>query len=238
MTKAQRLLKLIDLLRQYRYPVTGQVLADKLQISLRTLYRDIAALQQQGARIDGEPGLGYMLRPGFLLPPLMFDDDELQALALGLRWVRQQDDAPLAQAATGAMQRIAAVLPIDLRDRMQESGLLPGPRDVGPPTDAAPLPQAMTPLSALRQAIRDEQRVRLRYLDLQQRPSERLIWPIALGYFDKVRVLIAWCEQRADFRHFRADRIVGWQPEGSRYPVARKLLLQRWRQHEQATDRI
>src|SRR5262249_40301365 len=99
MSRAARLLELIQLLRQHRHPVSGQVLADALGISLRTLYRDIATLQGEGATIDGEPGVGYLLRPGFLLPPLMLAEEEIEALVLGMRWVAERGDHPLQQAA-------------------------------------------------------------------------------------------------------------------------------------------
>ena len=111
MSRAQRLLDLLQLLHRHRRPVTGQSLADELGVSVRTLYRDIATLQAQGAHIEGEPGLGYVLRPGFLLPPLMFSEEELSALVLGMRWVADRGDGPLARAARDATAKIAAVLP-------------------------------------------------------------------------------------------------------------------------------
>ena len=114
--RAQRLLDLIQVLRRHRQPVTGAALADELGVSLRTLYRDIATLQAQGATIDGEPGIGYVLRPGFMLPPLMFSEDEIAALVLGSRWVADRADTPLGMAASNALAKIAAVLPPDLRD--------------------------------------------------------------------------------------------------------------------------
>lgn len=122
--RAARLLQLLEALRQRRKPVTGAVLADEMAISLRTLYRDIATLREQGAQIEGDPGLGYELRPGFTLPPLMFNADELEALVLGARWVASQAaDPELAQAAQAAMNRIANVLPTELRLGVETSGL-------------------------------------------------------------------------------------------------------------------
>src|SRR5580700_6665819 len=109
MSRAERLLDLLQLLRSYRYPVSGAKLADQLGVSLRTVYRDIVTLQGQGARIDGEPGLGYLLRPGFLLPPLMFSEDEIEALVLGSRWVADRADAKFAAIARNALAKIAAV---------------------------------------------------------------------------------------------------------------------------------
>ena len=127
MSRAQRLLDLIQLLRGYRRPVSGAVLAEALGISLRTLYRDIETLNAQGAQIDGEPGVGYVLRPGFMLPPLMFSEEEIEAMVLGSRWVADRADAALADAARNALAKIAAVLPPDLQDELDTSGLLIGP---------------------------------------------------------------------------------------------------------------
>src|SRR5215467_2034589 len=129
MSRAERLLDLIQVLRRYRQPVSGQRLADELGISIRTLYRDIATLQGQGAAIDGEAGLGYVLRPGFMLPPLMFTEEEIEALVLGCRWVSERADTPLGDAAHNAIAKIVAVLPDDMRDGADAAGLLVGPGD-------------------------------------------------------------------------------------------------------------
>ncbi|EQD59846.1 DeoR family transcriptional regulator [mine drainage metagenome] len=135
-------------LRRHRYPVSGAALASELGISLRTLYRDIAALQAQGARIDGEPGVGYVLRPGFMLPPLMFSEDEIEALVLGSRWVADRADDPLGQAARNAMAKIAAVLPTELRNALDASALFVGAGAVIAAGDQE--------LVAIRHAIRSE----------------------------------------------------------------------------------
>src|SRR5258708_19350930 len=126
-SRAQRLLNLIQLLRRHRFPISGAVLAQELGVSLRTLYRDIETLNAQGARIDGEAGIGYVLRPGFMLPPLMFSEEEIEALGLGSRWVAERADAPLSKAARNALAKIVAVLPDDMRDRAAPTGLLAGP---------------------------------------------------------------------------------------------------------------
>jgi predicted DNA-binding transcriptional regulator YafY len=224
MSRAERLLELIQLLRQHRYPVSGTTLADTLGISLRTLYRDIASLQAQGARIDGEPGLGYLLRPGFLLPPLMFSDEEIEALVLGSRWVANRADGALGAAARTALAKIAAVLPDDLRRDLDTNALLIGPGE--------PLPDGEADLSVIRQAIRRERKLILDYRDQQGSASLRTVWPIALAFFDRVRVLVAWCELREDFRHFRADRIAAMTPSEHRYPRRRQALLKDWRERE------
>src|SRR5262249_54467745 len=127
MPRAERLLDLVQILRRHRRPVSGCTLAGELGVSLRTLYRDIAALQGQGARIDGEAGVGFLLRPGFMLPPLMFSEEEIEALVLGSRWVGERGDARLAAAARNALAKIGAVLPDDLREGLDGIGLLVGP---------------------------------------------------------------------------------------------------------------
>lgn len=222
--RAQRLLDLIQVLRRHRQPVTGAALADELGVSLRTLYRDIATLQAQGATIDGEPGIGYVLRPGFMLPPLMFSEDEIAALVLGSRWVADRADTPLGMAASNALAKIAAVLPPDLRDDVDASTLLIGP---GPVIAAGD-----TELGTIRRAIRDERKLAIAYRDGQAAASDRVIWPFALAFFDRVRVVVAWCELRRAFRHFRTDRIVALTATEARYPRRRQVLLKEWRAAE------
>jgi predicted DNA-binding transcriptional regulator YafY len=224
MSRAQRLLDLIQLLRGYRRPVSGAVLAEALGISLRTLYRDIDTLNAQGAHIDGEPGVGYVLRPGFMLPPLMFSEEEIEAIVLGSRWVADRADAALSAAARNALAKIAAVLPQDLKTSLDTSSLLIGPGKAISAGDSE--------LPVMRQAIRGERKLRIRYLDGNGRDSRRTIWPFALGFFDRVRVVVAWCEMRKDFRHFRTDRIGKVQVTNKRYPRRRQVLLKEWRAAE------
>ncbi|MGQ3072239.1 MAG: helix-turn-helix transcriptional regulator [Ferrovibrionaceae bacterium] len=219
--RAQRLLDLIQLLRRHRRPVTGAALAAELGVSLRTLYRDIATLQAQGARIDGEPGVGYVLRPGFMLPPLMFSEDEIAALVLGSRWVADRADTPLGVAARDALAKIAAVLPPDLRDDLDASTLIIGP---GPVIAAGDIE-----LATIRQAIRAERKLAIAYRDGHAADSRRTIWPFALAFFDRVRVVVAWCELRQAFRHFRTDRISALTLTDTRYPRRRQVLLREWR---------
>ena len=224
MSRAQRLLDLIQILRRHRFPVTGAALAAEFGISLRTLYRDIGTLQQQGASIDGEPGLGYVLRPGFMLPPLMFSEDEIEALVLGSRWVADRGDARLGAAARNALAKIAAVLPSDLRDSLDASALLVGPGERIAAGDAE--------LPVIRRAIRSERKLDITYRDLKSAESTRTIWPFALAFFDHVRVVVAWCELRKAFRHFRMDRISTLVMSEQRYPRRRQALLKEWRELE------
>lgn len=219
MSRSERLLALLQLLRGHRYAITGTELANQLGISLRTLYRDIATLQAQGAHIEGEPGIGYVLRPGFTLPPLMFSEEELDALVLGSRWVAEHADSALSASARSALAKIEAVLPAEYRQQLQANALLIGSSRATESTDE----------TRLRSAIRQQRKVTLSYRDLKEECSKRTVWPFALGYFDKVRVLIAWCELRQDFRHFRVDRIDHLQLEVNPYPRSPALLLKEWR---------
>ena len=224
MTRSARLLDLVQLLRRHRHPVTGESIARELGISLRTLYRDIATLQAQGAAIDGAPGLGYVLRAGFVLPPLMFTLDEIEALALGSRWVADRGDARLATAAGDALAKIAAVVPEALRHELDTSALLVGP--------GAPIAAGDAEVAAIRLAIRQEHKVAITYRDKGRQDSERVIWPFALGFFDRAQVVVAWCELRDAIRHFRTDRIVALSASGERYSRRRQALLKEWRGQE------
>ena len=224
MAKAARLLELLQILRRHRRPVSGPVLAEQLGVSVRTLYRDIATLQGQGAAIDGAPGLGYVLRPGFLLPPLMLRDEEIEALVLGMRWVAKRGDDRLAQAAADALAKVAAVLPEDLRDQLADVGLLIG-------AISAPSAGAVD-LAILREALRREMKVNLGYGDRDGSRTQRIVWPVALGYFDDVLMLAAWCELRGDFRHFRTDRMISLELTGQSLPRRRRSLLRQWRETE------
>jgi predicted DNA-binding transcriptional regulator YafY len=221
MTRAARLLDLMQVLRRHRRPVTAQTLAAELHISARTMYRDIATLQGQGVPIEGAAGLGYVLRPGFMLPPLTFTGDELEAVAIGLQWSAQQGDHVLAAAARDALAKIAAVLPAAARIALDTTGLLVPPRAAA----SAPDPH----LGTLRRAIRDERRAQLTYTDLRGNVSTRTVWPVVIGFFDSARVLAAWCELRSDFRHFRIDRITEVQVLPAPLPRRRAALLDEWR---------
>lgn len=220
-TRASRLLQLLDALVGRRRPVSGARLAADLGVSLRTLYRDIATLRTQGADILGDPGVGYVLRPGFLLPSLNFSEDELEALVLGARWVARQPDQALAQAAERAVTRIGATLPAALRLSIETSGLLVPQRPQA--SSAAPW------LPVLRHGLRMEHVLRMEYADGAGHQTQRLIWPFAMAFMEGLGMLAAWCELRRDFRHFRADRVCALVDTGERYPSRRHLLIKRWR---------
>lgn len=220
-TRATRLLRMLDELRQRRGAVRGAQLAERLGVSLRTVYRDIEVLRSQGAEIDGDAGVGYRLRPGFVMPPMMFPTEELEALVLGARWVASHADPALASAANRALLRITGVLPESLRLEVETSGLFAphwGQRE----------PEPWVP--ALRIAIREGHAVRMHYRDAEGRDSERVVWPFAMAFLDDLRLIAAWCESRNDFRHFRADRVLSLESTGHRYPETRHQLLRSWEQ--------
>ncbi len=224
MSRAERLLKLLQVLRQHRRPVSGRALAAEIGVSIRTLYRDIASLQAQGAAIEGEPGVGYRMKPGFMLPPLMFGAEELDALVLGMRLVAQHGDPTLAHGAAGALAKISAVLPAELRRELEASALLIGAgRKTAPHAVDAEL---------LRAAIRHERKLTIDYRDPAGALSRRVVWPYALVYFELTRVLMCWCELRGAFRNFRTDRIGAAETLAQRYPRNKATLLGEWRRLE------
>jgi predicted DNA-binding transcriptional regulator YafY len=227
MARSERLLTLLQTLRRYRRPVSGATLAGETGVSLRTLYRDIASLQTQGADIEGEPGIGYVLKPGFMLPPMMFSQDEIEALVLGSRWVARAADSRLAAAGADALAKIAAVLPADMREAVEQATLVVSIRRVT---------EDKADLAVIRKAIRTERIVQLSYGDVNGAISTRRIWPFALGYFDQVRIIMAWCELRQDFRHFRTDRIIDMAVLDARYPRRRVVLAKEWHEREGILD--
>jgi len=172
MARSERLLTLLQTLRRYRRPVSGSVLATETGVSIRTLYRDISSLQAQGALIEGEPGLGYVLKPGFMLPPMMFSQDEIEALVLGSRWVARAADPRLAAAGADALAKIADVLPREIRDEIETSPLLIHMR---PPISSK------ADMGVIRKAIRGERVLKLTYTDEGGTVSIRNVWPFAIS---------------------------------------------------------
>ena len=200
MRKAERLFQIVTLLRGRRRAITAQRLAEMLEISVRTLYRDIQALQLSGVPIEGEAGVGYCLRRDYELPPLMFTADEMLALLLGADMVRAFTDPELASAARQVHDKIRAILPEKLLRRSEQL-----PYTV--PTLGQQTEDATTHL-LLRKACERRQWVTLRYRDVEGQVSERSICPLALVGWRHGWTLLAWCALRDDYRNFRLDRIV------------------------------
>ncbi len=217
MKRAERLLQLLQILRRHRRPVTGEAIASELEVSLRTVYRDIAALIADRVPIRGEAGVGYVLGEGFDLPPLMFTPDELEAVMLGLRWVARRGDQQLSRAAQDTVAKIGAVLPERLRPFLFDAGLVV-------PAYERVLKDAVD-VGRLRNAIREQRKVRLAYTAEDGKMTERVVWPIAVAYFDAQRLIIAWCELRSAFRSFRTDRMQEATVLDEKYPGRRKALL-------------
>ena len=219
MSRSARLFDLLQILRRHRRPASGQSLAEELGVSIRTLYRDIETLRGQGAPIEGEAGLGYVLRPGFVLPPLMFSENEVEAIVLGLRFVAKRGDDEMVASARDALAKIGAILPEELEPLLRQSGLMAGPGGSG---DRARL-------SLIRKAIRASEKLRLDYVDLKGQASDRVVWPVAIAFFDEVEMLAAWCETRGAFRHFRFDRIREVAATGEKAPKPHRTLMAEWR---------
>ncbi len=199
MRRADRLFRLVQLVRGRRLS-TGEWLAARLEVSLRTVYRDIADLQAQGVPIEGEAGVGYRMGAGFELPPLMFTQSEAKALVACVRLAQSRLDPELAQSAEQALHKIVGALPAAAR-AAAESLVLHAP--VGP-LDA----RTRECLLQLRRATEARRKLRLHYQDLQGAASERIVRPLGCFYWDAVWTLAAWCELRQDFRNFRVDHIV------------------------------
>lgn len=198
MRRADRLFEIIQLLRR-KSTIRAKDIAEALEVSERTIYRDIRDLIVSGVPIEGEAGVGYILKAGFDMPPLMFRETEIEALVLGARIVETWGDRELSEAASNAITKIEAVIPEHLRGFMAQTALL------------APSNHRMEPitfdLGALRHAVRTLLKIRFRYTDVLGQGSERIVRPLSIAYFGPVWVLAAWCELREDFRTFRLDRM-------------------------------
>jgi predicted DNA-binding transcriptional regulator YafY len=229
MSRSIRLLALLQHLRERRAPVTAKDLARELEVSERTIFRDIVTLASMGAPIKGEAGVGYVLRPGLFLPPLMLSEDEVEAIMLGLRYVDQRGDAPLRAAATSAGAKIDSVLSPAARAARDALMSMPGP-------DGGAIPDAAVPASRLRAAIRQQRKLFIAYANADGQRTQRTVWPFALAFLDDVRILAGWCELRSDFRMFRIDRIASAE-ERDRYTEPRASLLRRFRAKTNGPER-
>lgn len=200
MAKSDRLLQLMQCLRTFPAPVKAHALSDELGVSLRTIYRDIESLRKSGALIDGEAGYGYTLQEDPALPPMMFSRDEMEALVLGLREVVQVADPVLAKAAENALSKLKASLPERMRAEF-EHAVLYAKRFYC-------RPEISIDIEALRDATRNERVISIDYADVEDNRTQRDIQPLAIVFFDRSLVVMAWCELRSDYRSFRIDRII------------------------------
>jgi len=220
MRRTERLFAIIQMLRARRAPVTARQLADELEVSLRTIYRDTAELVVQRVPLRGDAGVGYMLDAGYDLPPLMLTADELEAAMLGAAWVSQRGDASLARDARSLIEKLGQVAPKDLRPVLLDAALRPAPQraavvdgvDIGP----------------IRRAIRDRRKVEIRYADAGRKETTRVVWPFLVAFMDEVRVVVAHCKLRDGFRHSRTDRIRGVRTLDVKYTESQRSLMKRW----------
>lgn len=221
MPRSTRLFEIIQLLRRAKGPVTAQLIADELEVTKRTIYRDMAALQAMRLPIEGEAGLGYRMRSGFDLPPLMFTVDEVEAVAVGLALLGRTGDPGLERAAGRAAAKISDVLP---EGRQRAAPLRVSRWNAIPTPDVA--------ARTLRRFIREATELRIGYRDSNDHRTTRDVKPIALIYYIDAVVLAAWCALRRDFRHFRIDRIEHCTPTGRHFRDESETLVRQW---EQAT---
>lgn len=221
MRRADRLFQIIQILRRSSRPVTADAIASELEVSKRSVYRDIADLMGQRVPIRGEAGIGYVLENGFDLPPLMLTADEIEAAVLGAQWVSSRGEPALARAALDLIAKIAASVPEKLRPYALEPA-------TGTPPALNRQPDNID-MAQVRLQIHAGRKIALHYRDEAGRETERTIWPIAVGYMDTVRLLAAWCELRNDFRHFRTDRVIAAEFLDERYPERPAKLRTKWR---------
>lgn len=229
MRRTERLFKIIQILRSKRRPVTGRALADELEISLRSLYRDMAELIAQRVPIRGEAGTGYVIDSAFDMPPLMLTHDELEAAVLGAAWVAAHGDPALARGARDLVAKLTAAVPAHLRPVLLDATLKP--------LSFHQKERDAFDVASIRAAIRDRRKMRIRYTDGEGKPSERTIWPFLIGYTEEVRIIAAWCELRQGFRHFRTDRIQQALVVSEQFRERVASLRKRWQTEKRPAPR-
>lgn len=193
MHRSSRLFEIIQILRNQVRPITADQIAGMLEVSTRTIYRDIATLQSMRTPIDGEAGIGYLMRSGYDLPPLNFGPDEIEAIVVGLSLLSRTGDEGLKKAAKRVSEKIDGV-----RENIQSLHV----------SDWGVDKLSTVDMGELRRSIRENQKIEIKYIDESSKESARIILPIAIIYYTEVIVLVAWCQLREDFRHFRVDRIL------------------------------
>lgn len=227
MRRTERLFAIIQILRRARAPITASAMADELETSLRTVYRDVAELIAQRVPVRGEAGIGYMLERGYDMPPLMLTPDEIEAAVLGAQWVAARGDPALSRAANDLVAKIGAVIPSHLRPFLLDTAL------TAPDRSQRVKPDGLD-VGRVRAAIRNQTKIRLTYVDEAERETTRMVWPVAIAYYEAVRLLAAWCELRQDFRHFRTDRVAQADFLDERYPARKDVLRAQWRKAAEA----
>ncbi|WP_102222683.1 helix-turn-helix transcriptional regulator [Acidimangrovimonas sediminis] len=219
MARTSRLFEIIQILRGATAPVVAADLAGALEVSERTIYRDIAALQAMRTPIEGAPGVGYVMRRGYDLPPVNFDEDEAEAVLIGLSLIARTGDEGLWQAGLRAARKLSDATQTAEHLIASSWGTVPS-RAVDP--------------GSLRQAIRRERKVTLHYSDAEGRQTERKVWPLVLIYYADNTVLVAHCELRQDFRSFRLDRMLAARCEEEGFPGQGAPLRALWEEQYRA----
>lgn len=226
MRKSDRLFQIIQILRRSSRPVTSAQLAEELEVARRTVYRDIAHLIAQRVPIEGEAGFGYVLDPRYDMPPLMLTAEEIEAVVLGLQMVARFNDAAIRNAASDVMTKITSVVPQTLLPYIAEPAVGTKPADTKEEEALDTRP--------LRRAIREGQKLHLDYCAASGDVSSRIVWPVLLGYADEHNLLIAWCQSKRAFRHFRTDRILKAEVLRETIGMSRSKLRQQWQQWRDA----
>ena len=226
MRRADRLLQIIQILRRARGPIAASRIAEEVEVSLRTLYRDMASLESTGVPVRGEAGVGYVLEDGYDMPPLMFTVSELEAVMLGARMIDGRFDEELSRAAKDVVSKIAAVVPESLRSKLVDAPLF-APQFVRHSEQAVDM-------SIVREALRQEKQVDIDYVDLSGKESKRRIFPVMISVFRNSVVVAAWCTLREDFRSFRLDGMRTFEVLEVKLPKPRKTLFAEWKRSEAA----
>jgi len=224
MRRADRLIQMVHYLRRMRHAVTARRIADDFDICQRTVYRDIQDLMNSGVPIYGEAGVGYVIDKKYHLPPVMFDPDELEAIALGISMVRTWTDERFAEKAASALEKVQAVLPANLLNDMQQLA-------TSSEYSKAKIPWKVD-FSELRDCIRNRQKILFDYTDLKENTTSRSVRPLALTFFGPVWLLLAWCEDRRDFRNFRLDRIRNMKQSSEIFPPDKDKSLNAYLQKD------
>lgn len=230
MSATSRLFSIIQTLRAAKRPITARQLCDQLEVSLRTIYRDIAELQAQNVPVEGEAGIGYVLRKGYDMPPLMLTPDELEAALLGAQWVAERGDTKLADGANNLIAKLNDIIPRHLK-QFVDSSVVTAP--------------CLTPTTAdnvdperLREAMHLCKKIEIEYIDVADRISKRTIWPFMLAYLETTKLVVAWCEKRKGFRHFRTDRIMKMNILDEKFPTTTNKLKREWWKEEKEKPRF
>lgn len=217
MSKSTRFFEIIQMLRTAKTPLLARDMAQTLEVSPRTIYRDIATLQAMQTPIYGEAGVGYVMRKGYDLPPLSFDVEEAEAIAIGLSLIARTGDPGLWRAAGRAARKLNEAAPGTQRLIASSWGL----EDI-----------TTMDLTQVRAAIREERKLSLRYVDANGARTSRVIWPLVLIYYVDTAIIVAWCALRADLRHFRLDRVQGWDRLEARFEGRGDALRAQWEQDQ------